>query len=301
VPSPEQSKNVPKTIVIIGGGISGLSCAWRLRKLGLPALLLERSPRFGGVIATHHQDGFRFDIGPQSFLAGESLLSLIDELGITDQLRKAPARSPRYILYRGRLVKAPLGPFDLLRTQLIGFGTKLRLVSEPFRNSRPPQGDESVAQFVRRKFGADLLANLVAPFVSGVYAGDPEKLSLASALPAVRKYEEKYGSVIRGAVRSQRESGAGQRAPLCNFAGGVTALTGALASQLGACARSGVEILSIRQRSARPADGFDISYQQDGAAQSLNAAAVVVATPTDAAGQLLAAIEPGFAEVLNQI
>jgi oxygen-dependent protoporphyrinogen oxidase len=304
---------------VIGGGISGLSCAWRLRKLGLPALLLERSPRFGGVIATREMDGFRFDIGPQSFLAGEALQSLIAELNLTGELVKAPRGAPRYIYYGGQLVPAPFGPIDLLRTKLIGSGTKARLISEPFRRSRPPQQDESIAAFVRRKFGADLLANLVAPFVSGVYAGDPERLSLRSALPAVHRYEEQSGSVIRGAIKAQRDGG-GQRAPLCNFTSGVSALTEALGTQLGACARRGVEMISIRPRStgarhaatedARTAaarteaitnEGFEVTYQLDGATQTLDAAAVVIATPADAAGQLLAAIEPRFADTLSKV
>ena len=266
---------------MIGGGISGLSCAWRLRKLGLPALLLERSPRFGGVIATREIDGFRFDIGPQSFLAGEALQSLIAELNLTGDLVKAPRGAPRYIYFRGQLVPAPFGPIDLLRTKLIGSGTKVRLLTEPLRRSRPPQEDESIAAFIRRKFGADLLANLVAPFVSGVYAGDPERLSLRSTLPAAHRYEEQYGSVLRGAIKAQREGG-GQRAPLCNFTSGVSALTEALGTQLGACARRGVEMISIRPLAADSGAGFEVICRQDGAEQSLKAAAVVVATPAHA-------------------
>ena len=93
---------------------------------------------------------------------------------------------------------APLSPPQLLLTPLLSVRTKLRIRLGAFRHTRPPDTDESVAAFVRRKFGADLLANLVAPFVSGVWAGDPEKLSLASAFPGVRQLEERYGSVIRG-------------------------------------------------------------------------------------------------------
>ena len=93
--------NAPK-ILIIGGGISGLACAWRLRQLGLPVLLLERGSRFGGVIDTVEQDGFRFDIGPQSFTNTPALSELIDELGLTGELLRADPRAPRYILHARR-------------------------------------------------------------------------------------------------------------------------------------------------------------------------------------------------------
>ncbi len=215
-------------ILVIGGGISGLACAWRLRQLDRPVLLLEGGPRFGGVIDTVAQNEFRFDIGPQSFTNTQALSELIDELGLGSELLQADPRAPRYILKNrrlvglgsellqadprapryilkgGRLVPAPLSPPHLLLTPLLGARTKLRIISEPFRQTRPPETDESVAAFVRRKFGADLLANLVAPFISGVWAGDPEKLSLASSFPSVRRLEERYGSVIRGAMKQRR-------------------------------------------------------------------------------------------------
>ena len=297
-----------ENILVIGGGISGLACAWRLRKLGLPVLLLERSPRFGGLISTVEKNGFRFDVGPQSFLAGESLLALIQELSLAGELCKADSKAPRYILHSGRLVRAPLGPASLLRTPLLGWKTKLRLLSEPFRHSHPPADDESIAAFVRRKFGTDILENLVAPFVSGVYAGDPEKLSLASAFPSLRQFEERHGSVIRGAMKSRREASA-TSAPLYNFRQGIVTLTEALGSQLGDSARRGVEVLDIQPRSAgastdisaKMSDGFKIACREDGTVHSLNAAAVILATPTSQAAQLLTKTDPRFAEALAQI
>ena len=143
---------------------------------------------------------------------------------------------------------APFSPPRLLTTPLLSARTKLRVFSEPLRHSHPPDEDESIAAFVRRKFGADLLANLVGPFVSGVWAGDPEKLSLAAAFPAVRQLEEKYGSVIRGVMKQRRKSAgesspknSGERPSLCNFRAGISALVAAISGQLGdvACSRRG--------------------------------------------------------------
>src|ERR1700733_8857208 len=118
------------------------------------------------------KDGFRFDLGPQSFLTTDPLLKLIDGLGMKDQLLRADRRAPRYILLRGQLVPAPMSPPSLLSTPLFSAGTKWRLLTEMMHRTRPPAEDESIAAFVRRKFGPELLERMVAPFVSGVYAGD---------------------------------------------------------------------------------------------------------------------------------
>jgi protoporphyrinogen/coproporphyrinogen III oxidase len=287
-------------ILVIGGGISGLACAWRLRQLGRPALLLERGPRFGGVIDTVEQNGFRFDIGPQSFTNTQALSELIDELGLGSELLEADPRAPRYILKGGHLVPAPLSPPQLLLTPLLSARTKLRILGEPFRHTRPPETDESVAAFVRRKFGLDLLANLVAPFISGVWAGDPEKLSLASSFPSVRRLEERYGSIIRGAMKQRRQNG-GKRSSLCNFRGGLPRLVVALAAQLGDSALTGAEITAIRRSPGANSHSFEVTYKFGAVTESLSAAAIVVASPADEAARLLASFPPKFGELLGKI
>lgn len=287
-------------IPVIGGGISGLACAWRLKQLGLPVLLLERRPRFGGVIDTLDHDSFRFDIGPQSFMNTQAVSELIAELGLGSELLQADPRAPRYILKHGRLVPAPLTPPQLLFTPLLSVGTKLRILSEPFRRARPPDADESIAGFVRRKFGPDLLANLVAPLVSGVWAGDPEKLSLASSFPGVRRLEERYGSVIRGQMKERAKNGAG-RPSLCNFPGGIKRLVDALAAKLGEAALAGAELVAIRASSAPQPRSFELKYKVGGAMQSLTSTAVVVATPADETARVLNGLAPAFGESLGRI
>ena len=287
-------------ILVIGGGISGLACAWRLRQLGLPVLLLERSSHFGGVIDTIDQDGFRFDIGPQSFTNTPAVSEIIEELGLGGELLTADPRAPRYILKHGRLVPAPLNPSELVMSSLLSTRTKLRIISEPFRRTRPPQTDESIAAFVRRKFGADLLENLVAPFVSGVWAGDPEKLSLASSFPGVRRLEERHGSVIRGQIKQRRESG-GKRASLCNFRGGVKTLVTALATKLLDSAIARAEITPIGRPAGTKESTFEVGYNIGGATESISVHAIVMATPPDETARLLNGVAPGFGEILRRI
>jgi oxygen-dependent protoporphyrinogen oxidase len=302
--------NSESQVAVIGGGISGLICAWRLQQKGLSVRLIESAPRCGGVIATIEQDGFRFDIGPQSFSADAPLLQLIHDLNLDHELLQADSRAPRYILHKRRLVAAPLSPPQLLSTPLFGWRTKLRLLSEPLRTTRPPQGDESIAAFMRRKFGEDLLSNLVGPFVSGVYAGDPERLSLPSAFPLLRRAEERSGSVIRGAIKLRgKASGPGprrkskQKPVLSNFRRGISALTEALASQLGSAVFSGAKFTTILRTESENGMRFKIAYRGgDGATtHTFNASTVVIATPTREAAHLLAPIEPRFEQPLMQI
>ena len=198
------AKTISAPVIVIGGGISGLACAFRLKQRGIPFLLLEKSDCFGGVIQSVQQNGFLFERGPQSFTLTSSLNELIEAAGLSGELLRAPSRMPRYIYVGGKLVPAPMSPFSLLTTSLLNAHTKWNLLTEPLRRTHPPNEDESIASFVRRKFGASLLDNLAAPFVSGVYAGDPEQLSLRSAFPQVYEWEKNHGSLLRGAISKMR-------------------------------------------------------------------------------------------------
>jgi len=290
----------PLPAVVIGGGISGLACAYRLQQSGISARVLESSPRAGGVIATTEKDGFRFELGPQSFLTTEPLLALIDALGLKDQLLRANPRAPRYILVGGKLVPAPLAPPSLLATSLFGAGTKWRLLTEILRHTKPPEGDESVASFVRRKFGDELLNRLVGPFVSGVYAGDPERLSLRAAFPKLHEFEEQYGSVLRGALNSRPAKGT-PRAVLCSFRDGMDTLPRAIAARLDGSIHLETSVVDLRRGKANGRPWFEMDFEHDGRSDTLAASAVIVATPTHAASRILHGISEQFAAHLSRI
>src|ERR1700724_3440334 len=224
----------PKQVIVIGAGISGLACAYRLKQLGTPVILLEASARVGGLVGSVRKDGFLFESGPQSFQGTEPLLELIREVGIEGELQRADPRAPRFIYLRGKLQKIPMTPQALMASSLLGLKSRAKIVSEPFKRTKPPTKEESVADFVRRKFGHEILEYLVAPFVSGVYAGDPEKLSLKAAFPSLEEWEREYGSVLRGASKSRPAKGAGNGPPpLCSFDRGMAMLTSQLAAKLG--------------------------------------------------------------------
>ncbi len=152
--------SAPLTIVI-GAGISGLTCAYALKKSGQNVLLLEASARPGGMIQSVAENGYLFELGPQSFSGTETIFKLCDELGISGELVEAPHGAPRYILIDGKLVRVPFSPGAFLSTQLLGWRTKLSILSEVFRTSKSPESDESIAAFVRAKFTPELLDRMV--------------------------------------------------------------------------------------------------------------------------------------------
>jgi len=287
-------------VIVIGGGISGLACAFRLKQLGISVVVLESLGRPGGVIQSVQEGAFLFELGPQSFLATDKLVELIGQLGLQNEFLQADAKAPRYILLNGRLQPAPLVPSSLLSTPLLSAGAKWRLLTEPFRRSRPPQADESIADFVRRKFGAELLDRLVAPFVSGVYAGDPERLSLRAAFPSLHEWESKYGSVIRGAMKSRPEKGK-PRPALASFRRGVPTLPWTLAQKLGDCFWSNTTLDAIRCEGANGKSGYMLEIIRSGQALQLKAPAIVLATPTDVATRILAPVSRVLSQALGKL
>jgi len=287
-------------VLVIGGGISGLACAYHMQQAGIPVRLLEAGSRPGGVIATKEKDGFRFELGPQSFLSTEPLLGLIAVLGLKDQLQHANPRAPRYILLGGRLVPAPLAPPSLLTTSLFSAGTKWRLLTEILRRSKPPADDESIAAFVRRKFGDELLNSFVAPFVSGVYAGDPERLSLRAAFPKLHEFEAQYGSVLRGAMKSRPAKGA-PRAGLCSFRDGMETLPRAISARLGDSLLLETSVASLRHGKANGKPWFEVDLTRQNHRETLAASAVVIATPTNIASQILLGLSDKFAPLFSRI
>jgi protoporphyrinogen/coproporphyrinogen III oxidase len=287
-------------VIVIGAGIAGLTCAHCLKRLGLDVLLLESSSRTGGLIGSIEQDGFLFERGPQSFQGTAPLADLIRELRIDGELLEANPAAPRYVLRGGRLQRIPMSPPALLGSSLLGVGSRWKIVSEPFRHTSPPNHEESVADFVRRKFGHEILEYLVSPFVSGVYAGDPERLSLRAAFPTLEEWERQFGSVLRGAMKSRPANGEKKKAPpLCSFRRGLSTLTEALARDLGASVRTGVSVAKLVSKDSKR--GFEIHAVENGKDETIQAAAVVLATPAYVSAQFVQQLSSQASQLLSGI
>jgi len=284
--------------LVVGGGISGLVCAYALQKSGVEVLLMEASARPGGVIHSVRRDGYLLELGPQSFSGTSELKGLCVELGIAGQLVTAPPRAPRYVLLDGKLQAVPMSPLAFFTSSLINGSAKWALVRDVVGRSAPPKSDESVAAFVRRKLSDQLLERLVGPFVSGVYAGDPEKLSIRSAFPQVYEAEKASGSIVRGMLRLAREKkGSRERATLNAFREGNETLVRILANQLGRRLLTKTAAANLYRQN----DGSFYISLEGSSNDPVSAKNVIFATPTDVTGKLLAQIDPSFEPLLTTV
>ncbi|HEX5733270.1 MAG TPA: protoporphyrinogen oxidase [Blastocatellia bacterium] len=195
-----------REVVVIGAGIAGLACAHRLKRLGIDVVLLERSDRVGGVMRTDRVGEFMIERGPNSSQGTEELLMLVEELGINDDLVEGDPKAPAYVYFNKQLHAVPSGPGAFIKSHLLSARGKLRILLEPFVGVRRSTEEESVAAFARRRIGREAAERMVAPFVSGVYAGDPEALSVQAAFPRLTNLETGYGGLIRGAIAKAREA-----------------------------------------------------------------------------------------------
>jgi len=294
------SSHVPA--VIVGGGISGLVCAYALRKAGIEACLLEASPRAGGLIYSERREGYLLELGPQSFSGTEALHSLCGELSLESELLEAPPRAPRYVLIGGELRPVPLSPPAFFASSLIGAGTKATIARDMFSKSHPPEQDESVADFVRRKFSAELLDRLVGPFISGIYAGDPERLSLRSAFPQLHEAEKSAGSVIRGMMRQAKGAKKSRQRPtLQSLHQGNETLMCALSAKLGKAIRLSADVTRVEAQREGTSRGFELKIRGPIQEETISTDYLILATPTDVAGRLLGNVNPAFKSVLSSI
>jgi protoporphyrinogen/coproporphyrinogen III oxidase len=288
-------------VIVIGAGLSGLACAHRLNQLGTEVTVLEAADRAGGLLGTIRKDGFLFESGPQSFQVTEILRDLIGELGIESELQKADPSAARYILLHGRLQKIPTSPQAMLTSSLLGAGSRWKILSEPFRKTRPPAVEESVASFARRKFGNEILEYLVGPFVSGVYAGDPEQLSLRAAFPSLDEWEREYGSVLRGAKKARTRKGPSEPESLCSFHQGVAALPNAMAAKLGDRLQTQARAISLNPNETVGNKTYEVRIERALGSETMQAATIVIATPAYVSAHLIESISAQLGQTLSGI
>lgn len=203
-----------RPVLVVGAGLSGLACAFELRRRGRDVLVFEARERPGGVVGTLEADGFRFETGPNTLSRSASgFRRLCGELGVAERLvPSAPEARARYLWHAGELVPVPLGPCEFLRTPLISGAGKLRALTEPLRR-RNPQAPElpepSLAEFLAERLGPELTRRFAAPFVRGIYAGEIQRLGAESSFPRLWGLVQEHGGIARGLWRRR---GAGPRA-----------------------------------------------------------------------------------------
>ncbi len=286
-----------KDVLIVGGGITGLTLAWALGERGIDTQVLEMRPHAGGNIRTLRLDNYLIDLGPNSLLErpGQGLAQILDALSLRPHVVEAnPIASRRYVSRDGRALALPMSPMAFLRTPIFSLMGKLRLLQEPF--IKPPSEEESVAAFVCRRLGPEFLDWAVDPFISGVYAGDAEKLSVRAATAKVYALEAESGSLIRGALKRARQgraSGPVPRGRLIGFHPGMQALPDALADRLGDRLKTGTAVTTLR----RDTNAWKVGTENE----TFAAKRLILATPAYATADLLASFDARLAEDLRAI
>jgi oxygen-dependent protoporphyrinogen oxidase len=271
------------SIAIIGGGITGLTAAYRLRRAGVPATVYEAGHRVGGVIQTTCRDGFMAECGPNTLLETSPVIGdLVRDLRLeSERMYSDPTANSRYILRAGVPTLVPDSAAGMLTSKLFSTGAKLALLREPFVRRAAPQTEESVAEFVLRRLGREFLDYAINPMIGGIYAGDPAKLSVTHAFPKLHAIEQRYGSLILGQILGARERRnskevSKQSAPKFSFRGGLQTMIDALARELGDSIRLRSAVKELRQTET----GWRVTVLHDQFEMTREHEAVLLAAPS---------------------
>ncbi|HYG24524.1 MAG TPA: protoporphyrinogen oxidase [Verrucomicrobiae bacterium] len=246
-----------KSVAIIGAGITGLTAAFYLRRRGLAVAVYESANRVGGVIQSERRDGFLAEFGPNTILeTSPKVRQLVIDAGLQSRrLDPDPRAEARYVVRYRRPVEAPASPPGFLTSELFSWKAKLAVLREPFIPARRDGVEESIAQFVIRRFNQEFLDHVIDALVAGIYAGDPYKLSVTHAFPKLKALEDNYGSMIKGQIlgareRKKRGEVAKDRAPKFSFDEGLQVLPDELAKQLGDAVRLNCPVTELTRTDA---------------------------------------------------
>jgi oxygen-dependent protoporphyrinogen oxidase len=227
-------------ITILGAGISGLATAFWLNKDGFDLTVLESINEPGGSMITRYEDGFLIDYGPNSGLETTPLIGqIVEEIGLKVEMIYADEKAnKRYILKNDQLHALPTSPGAFLKTKLFSTKAKLRLLAEPFVVKSKEGYYQSISEFVKRRLGQEFLDYAINPFVAGVFAGDPDRLSVKSAFPKLYRLEELYGGLFKGLVlgakdRKKQAEQSKQSARMFSFERGMQSFPKSIAAKLG--------------------------------------------------------------------
>jgi protoporphyrinogen/coproporphyrinogen III oxidase len=318
-----------KQVIVIGAGISGLTTAYRLKTLGVDVMAVESSDSPGGVIRSDLIDDYLIERGPNTVQGTPDFLNLVEELGISGFMIEGDPKAPAYIYFKGSLHRVPRGPRALLGTDLLTLSAKLGLLAEPFRARRRSETEESVASFFGRRLGSQVAERFAGPFMSGIYAGDPNRLSIQAAFPVLSRLEQEHGSLLMGAIGQMRKArktkkdidakkdnaDPGRSSPAtsrprrgrrsCSFRMGMQYLPERLARCLGGDLAFDTKVLEISECSAplgREDDArFALRLATREGEKHITCSKLVIATPAFVASRLLVPLSGELSQLLREI
>lgn len=282
-----------KKVCIIGGGISGLTTAFLLQSRGFEAALFEKSETAGGNIQSREIDGFLIEYAPNSLIKSPRLVDLIKELDLESEILEAnPANKKRYVLQNGKVAPLPMSIAGLITGGFFSPKAKLRLLKEPFVKTRSSE-TESVAEFFERRLGREVVEKAADPFISGIFAGNPEQLSIKAAFPRLFELERDFGNLFLGSLRSKTEKADKNFPRSFSFKNGIQTLTDRLAEVLGESVQTNTEVSSIEK------SGGKLIIKTNSGEKFFDA--VVISTPAEAAANLIESADANLSEKLKKI
>jgi oxygen-dependent protoporphyrinogen oxidase len=305
--------NQPLDVLVVGAGISGLTIAHELAIFkNYRVLVAEAQDRVGGAITTaKNDDGYLWEEGPNSFQPAPELLRLAVQVGLKDELVLADGKLPRFVFLNGKLNPLPMSPPSAIATKILTFGGKIRLALGALGFARPAMaGEESVDQFFSRLLGKQAVANLVAPFISGVYAGDPKGLSASAAFAKIYRLEANHGGLIAGAVKSLKERKSQKlnnsdlpkikSGELGSFRQGIKMLPEAIATKLREQGTAVKQQWTLRSLSKQD-DIYTAKFDTPTGEEIVTARSVVLTTPAYVTAKLLQDYLPVASQALSKI
>lgn len=285
-------------VLVVGGGISGLASAWWLARTGLSVSVLERAPRAGGKIRSHSRDGYTTERGAALVMNFRPEVNqLLAETGLdAGKVLRGPCAN-RYLVRDGRLLPLPMSIGGMFSSPLWSRRARLRMALEPFV-PRGRRGHETVAEFVRRRMGQDMLEQAMEPYVAGPLASDPALAEARSVLPRLTELERRYGSIAAGVLVHKclrRRSACATEA--FSFAGGISALVESLAAMPGIAFQAGCETTALQPTG----DGWRVTAIRGGRERSVRARRLVLSVPAHRAASLLAPLDTELGGLLAGI
>ena len=301
-------------ITVIGAGISGLATAFAIESeaqaagLDVQVTVVEKKERIGGKILSVREEGYLCEWGPNGFLDNKPMtLELCDQLGIRERLLRSDDNARKRFIYADSVLhQLPENGPSFLKSKLISWPGKLRLAAELAIPKKTDGEDETLADFGRRRLGKEALNKLIAPMVSGIFAGDPESMSLQSCFPRINELEQEYGGLLKAMIMMARKKRAEQKAGkvvasaagpggiLTSFQSGIQELTDATAAALKGKVLNGAGVVKVAQKKG----GFELTLENG---KKLDSDIVVSACPAYAISESLAEMDNELADLLREI
>jgi len=293
-------------IAILGGGITGLSAAYQLKKSGIDFILLEQEDNVGGKIKTIQKEGYTCELGPNTVLINNlEIKTLLEELGLYNQIISPDVKAVknRYVLKNGHIEPIPTSLPSAISSDLIHLSTVFNVLKERFKKAQKPNNDESLASFIKRRFGNQIYEDLLTPFVTGIYAGDPERMSINYVLNILKEAEEKHGSVLKGMIKIMKEKKAKSaqwnlpKQKIFTFKNGLQTLINSLKTEVESQLQLSAQVLQIVKKEQQ----YIVKYSQNNETHTITVDGIISTLPSHVLAKVHADSAPSLSEQLNKI